>query len=128
MMPRRQSRKPPSTIFSFVPCSAAIVDFQRPAFVGLAILRDAYVVLFRIFSRPRDGPLGKLADPFIRDSSPFGGRCLVAIFARQSAAQINPATSAAIVEGEYPVSSSHRSWGVAGPCATTKSAAGLICL
>src|SRR5690242_9700044 len=41
-----------------------------------------------------------------------------------SAAEISPAISAAMVEGEYPPCSSHRSGPKLGPWATTKYAAG----
>src|ERR1041384_8379715 len=48
--------------------------------------------------------------------------CAVAI----EAAATRPAISAAIVDGEKPDCSSHRSTPNDGPCATTKSAAGLM--
>ena len=44
-----------------------------------------------------------------------------------SAAATNPAISAAIVPGDQPSWFSQRSWGLSGPFATTKSAAGLTC-
>ena len=42
-------------------------------------------------------------------------------------AAVSPAISAAMVEGENPDCSSHRSLPNDGPCATTKFAAGTMC-
>src|SRR5262249_47609420 len=65
--------------FAFVPGAAAVVDFQRLAFVRLPILGDANIVLVRILSRVGYCPLGKLFGPLIRDRAPFAAGRFIAV-------------------------------------------------
>src|SRR5713226_5477568 len=80
-----------------------------------------------------NGPLDVTVQPLTdrcQSSATARQTCALAVSwlaSASSAAEISPAISAAIVEGEYPPCSSHRSGPKLGPWLITKLAPGLMC-